>query len=82
MVEEKWNTYSGKGSSISVFKDKLKCLKADLKMLNHDVFGHLESEKKNIVKEIEELDGQDDGDGLPESFEDEKVDPLQSCSND
>jgi len=41
-------------------KDKLKYLKVDLKVWNRDVFGHLETNKKRIMKEIEELDIQDD----------------------
>jgi len=68
MVKGKWNSYSGQGNSMFVFEDKLKCLKVDLKRWNRNVFGHLELGKKNVLKEIEELDGQDEDDALPESL--------------
>ncbi|XP_068461724.1 uncharacterized protein [Phaseolus vulgaris] len=68
MVRDNWNSYSGKGNSIYAFKGKLKSLKVDLKVWNRDVFGHLESEKKNCLMEIEELDVKDEGDALPESL--------------
>jgi len=40
------------------FKDKLKLLEVDLKVWNHEVFGHMENKKK-ILKDIEVLDNQD-----------------------
>ena len=64
MVKEKWNSYNVQGNSMSKLKDKLKLLKADLKVWNRNNFGCLESNKKCIVKEIEELDGKDDNDEL------------------
>jgi len=39
----------------------VKCLKCDLKVWNRDVFGHLDIEKKRVLKEIEVLNNQDDG---------------------
>jgi len=39
---------------------KLKSIKVDLKEWNRDVFEHLDTEKKRIMKEIEVLDIQDD----------------------
>jgi len=45
-VKEKWRVYSVQGNSISIFKDKLKLLKADLKEWNRSVFGCLDSKKK------------------------------------
>jgi len=49
---------------MSILKDKLKLLKADLKVWNRSIFGCLESNKKRIVLEIKELDGNDDNDVL------------------
>jgi len=43
-------------------------MKVDIKVWNWDVFGHLESEKKNCLMDIEELDVKDEGDALPESL--------------
>jgi len=53
MVRDKWNSYSIQANSIYIFIDKLKSLKANLKVWNRDVFGHMESEKKIIPKERE-----------------------------
>jgi len=64
MVKEKRNSYNVQGNIMSKLKDKLKLLKADLKVWNKKNFGCLESNKKRIVKEIEELDGKDDNDEL------------------
>jgi len=49
---------------MSKLKDKLKFMKTDLKVWNRSIFGCLESNKKSIVAEIEELDGKDDNDTL------------------
>ena len=68
MVKEKWKSYPRQGNNMFVFKVKMKCLKANLKRWNRDVFRHLESRKKKVLKEIEELDGQDEDDALPESL--------------
>lgn len=59
-MENKWNSYYVQGNGMTNIKDKLKYLKVDLKVWNRDVFGHLETNKKRIMKEIEELDIQDD----------------------
>jgi len=53
----KWRSYCVQGNSITRFKDKLKFLKADLKVQNRDVFGCMDTSKKRIVKET---DNQDD----------------------
>jgi len=59
-VIDKWNLYFVQGNSITKFRDELKRLKADLKEWNKDVFGHLNTKKKRILKEIEVLNIQDD----------------------
>jgi len=64
MVKEKWDAYHVQGDRMSNLKDKLKLLKADLKVWNKDTFGCLETNKKRIVSEIEELYGKDDINGL------------------
>jgi len=58
MVKGRWSSYSDQGNAFTVFKEKLKCLKGDLKVWNIDVFGILESTKKKILEEIETLDCQ------------------------
>ena len=42
------------------FKEKLTLLKADLKIWNKEVFGHLETSKSRILKDIVDLDNKDD----------------------
>ena len=64
MVKSKWDSYHVQGDNMSVLKDKLKLLKADLKVWNRNTFGCLETNKKRIVSEIEELDAKDDNDAL------------------
>jgi len=59
MVKDKWNSYPVQGSAFIRLKEKLKYLKGDLKVWNKDVFGNIQTCKKRIVKEIEELDVQD-----------------------
>jgi len=39
-----------------VFKEKLKCLKGDLKVWNKDVFGIIEPTKKKILEKLEVID--------------------------
>ena len=39
-------------------------MKVDLKVWNRDVFGHLDTTKRNISKEIEDLDNQNDNSKL------------------
>ena len=66
-VKEKWGSYNGQGSNISSLKEKLKSLKADLKVWNKNVFGCLQTNQKQILKDIEILDVKDDNDDLEES---------------
>ena len=42
-----------------MFKEKLKLLKIDMKLWNKDVLGNLDTTKKRILQEIEDLDCQD-----------------------
>jgi len=67
MVKDNWDSYEVQGNSMSILKDKLKFLKADLKEWNRNVFGCVESNKRRILSEIEELDGKDDDEGLEEN---------------
>ena len=65
-VKEKWCSYNVQGNSISKLKDKLKLLKADLKEWNKNVYGCLETKKKKILRQIEDLDVNDDNNFLEE----------------
>ena len=67
MEKDKWDSYEVQGNSMSILKDKLKLLKVDLKEWNKNVFGCVESNKRRILSEIEELDGKDDDEGLEET---------------
>lgn len=66
-MKDKWNSYKVQGDGIRIFKDKLKLLKVDLKVWNKEVFGHLETTKKELLKEIEDLDNEDENSGLEEN---------------
>jgi len=59
MVEERWKSYISEGGAIKGLKEKLKLLKADLKVWNRDVFGNLNLIKSSIVQEIENFDCQE-----------------------
>jgi len=63
-VKEKWRVCNMQGNSISKFKDKLNLLKVDLKEWNRNVFGCLDSKKKQILRDIEDLDVKDDNNDL------------------
>jgi len=62
MVEEKWKSYLGQGNVINSLKEKFKLLKADLKLWNKEVFGNLNTVKKSILQDIENLDCQENQD--------------------
>jgi len=66
-VKEKWGSYIGQGNGISSLKDKLKYLKADLKDWNKNVFGCMQTNQKQILKEIKDLDIKDESEVLEES---------------
>ena len=74
MVGDKWRSYCVEGNSTTRFKDKLKILKADLKVWNRDVFGYMDTSKKRIV---EEIDNQDDSNSLGE---DDKLKRMELLS--
>jgi len=59
LVKDRWSTYVVQGNGVSKLKDKLKMVKADLKVWNYEVFGHLNTNKERMIKEIEDLDCQD-----------------------
>jgi len=59
MGETKWNSYLSRGSGFIKIKEKLKCLKRDLKLWNKEVFGNINTIKKRILQEIENIDYQD-----------------------
>ena len=59
LVKDKWKAYEVQGNGISKVKDKLKLLKFDLKEWNKSVFGNLEVSKRQIMREVEELDVKD-----------------------
>ena len=65
-VQEKWGSYNTQGNNMSSFKEKLKFLKADLKVWNRNVFGCLQTSQRQILKEIENLDTKDDNEDLEE----------------
>ena len=58
LVKNNWNSYSIRGNAFVRFKEKLKCLKGDLKVWNMDVFGNINTRKRRILQEIEDLDCQ------------------------
>lgn len=49
-----------------VFKEKLKCLREDLKRWNRDQFGNLDDQISSLREEIQRLDIKDDNSGLLE----------------
>ncbi len=67
MVEERWKSYEVQGDVITGLKEKLKLLKADLKVWNKEVFGNLNSIKSSILQEIEIYDCQDNRGHVDES---------------
>ncbi|XP_068498435.1 uncharacterized protein [Phaseolus vulgaris] len=67
-----WSSYKVTGGGIFVFKEKLKKLKADLKVWNREVFGDVNQASKEFQKRLEELDTRDEEDGLVESERDER----------
>ena len=67
-----WSSYEVVGGGIYIFKEKLKKLKADLKVWNKEVFGDVNLASKEAQKRIEVLDAPDDGLGLAESEREER----------
>jgi len=80
MVKGKWESYYASGNPLSRFKDKLKFLKAYLRIWNREVFGCMDSKKNRIMKEIKDLDIQDDDFGLEGSAREKRAELLsQLC---
>jgi len=77
LVKEKWNSYNVQGDDTRRFKEKLKLLKADLKIWNKEVFGHLETTKSRILKDIEDLDNKDDDNMLEDMDRLERLDLMR-----
>jgi len=71
-VRSSWVSYKVVGRGIFVFKEKLKRLKADLKVLNKEVFGVANQSSKEIQQRLDELDLRDDEDGLDETEREER----------
>jgi len=76
MVTAKWSAYAIQGDNIIKIKDKLKCLKCDLKVWNKEVFGHMETERKRMLKEIEDLDARDAVDNLNDHSKERRLDLI------
>jgi len=71
-VSSSWSSYAVVGDGIYTFKEKLKKLKADLKVLNKEVFDDANLACKEAQKRIEELDERDDDRGLAELEREER----------
>ncbi|XP_068492295.1 uncharacterized protein [Phaseolus vulgaris] len=60
MVKNNWNSYSVQGNALVRFKEKLKCLKEDLKVWNMDVFGNINTMERvrrwELVIRMKEID--------------------------
>ena len=68
----KWASYDVQGGGIYIFKEKLKKLKADLKVWNKEVFGDVNLVSEELQKRINELDARDDDRGLEVSEREER----------
>lgn len=55
-VEESWADLRVVGRNIYCFKEKLKLLKARIKVWNVEVFGNLDTQLKHLVQDLNELD--------------------------
>ncbi|XP_068503636.1 uncharacterized protein [Phaseolus vulgaris] len=71
-VRSKWHSYEVQGGGMFVFKEKLKNLKADLKIWNREVFGYVNLEGNKLVKKVQELDARDDESDLNEQGREER----------
>ncbi|XP_068504131.1 uncharacterized protein [Phaseolus vulgaris] len=59
-LKERWPSYEVQGGGIYIFKEKLKKLKADLKVWNKTIFGDVNQAGEGLQKRNRELDGRDD----------------------
>ena len=72
LVRLKWSNYDVQGGGIFIFKEKLKKLKADLKVWNKEVFGDINRISEELKKKINKFDARDDERGLDESEREDK----------
>jgi hypothetical protein len=59
-VKRWWSSYHFQGSQSIVLAHKLKPLKDDLKVWNEQVFCNVENQKKNLLEELNVLDGSEE----------------------
>jgi len=71
-LKESWLKYEVQGGGIYIFKEKLKKLKADLKVWNREVFGDVIKEGDGLIKRIRELDARNDDMDLNEQEMEER----------
>ena len=71
-VRTKWANYDVLGRGIYIFKEKLKKLKADLKVWNKEVFEDVNLTSEELQKRINVLDIQDEDRGFDESEREER----------
>jgi len=71
-VRLKWVSYDVQGRGIYVFKEKLKKLKANLKVWNKEAFGDVNLANEELQKRINELDAREDEKGLEEAEREER----------
>lgn len=63
-MTSKWQSYIVEGWGRYVLKEKLKCLKSDLKLWSKQIFGSINTKTENLRTEIHRLDIIDDSFGL------------------
>jgi len=71
-IRDRWGSYEVQGSRIFIFKEKLKMLKAYIKVWNIEVFGNVFQEGEEIQKRIQKLDTKDDESELDEVGREER----------
>jgi len=59
-LREKWPSYKVQGGGMYIFKEKLKKLKANLKVWTKEIFGNVNQLGDGLQKRISELDARDD----------------------
>jgi len=77
MVEDRWKSYLNQENDIIGLKEKFKILKANLKTWNRNVSGYLNSTKRTILQDIENLDHQDCNGQVTESVRQIRIDLLR-----
>lgn len=59
-----WEEYQVNGTDIWIMKEKLKCLKSELKKWNKEIFGDINTKKQQIITFIRALDLEDENSNL------------------